>query len=136
MTGLVLKLRPHETLLVNGVLMQNGARSARLRIRSRDVSILRMRDAMHPGDATTPLKRLYYVAQLAITGELGSDAAMREIAEGLAAFAQVARRDTDRAAIARLETALAEGKYFAVMRGLRRLFPVEARARDTAGARR
>ena len=46
MTGLVIKLKPNEKVLVNGVILQNGDRAARIRVRSENVSILRARDAI------------------------------------------------------------------------------------------
>ena len=69
MPGLILKLRAHEQILVNGVVMQNGDRNARLIIKTPDAKILRLRDAIHPEDATTPVKRVCYIAQLAVAGE-------------------------------------------------------------------
>ena len=59
MTGLVIKLKPNEKVLVNGVILQNGDRAARIRVRSENVSILRARDAISKEDANTPLKRVY-----------------------------------------------------------------------------
>ena len=65
MAGLILKLRPHEELMINGVVVENGDRKARLRVKTDGAHILRLRDAMKPEDATTPLKRAYYIAQMA-----------------------------------------------------------------------
>ncbi len=70
MAGLILKLRPREQLLINGVIVENGERKTKLRVRTEGANILRLRDAMRPEDATTPLKRAYYAAQLAVAGEL------------------------------------------------------------------
>ena len=83
MTGLVIKLKPNEKVLVNGVVLQNGDKAARIRVRSSDVSILRARDAMLKEDADTPLKRVYYIAQLAMAGEADPHLASEQILEGL-----------------------------------------------------
>jgi flagellar protein FlbT len=133
MTGLVIKLRPHEKMLVNGVVLQNGDRAAQIRVRSSGVSILRMRDALHPEDATTPMRRIYYVAQLAVAGEVKSEAATREILEGL----EMIRRDLrgeDQAFVDAANKAARDGKFFVVMRAMKKLFPVEDRraGRDAA----
>ena len=76
MSGLILKLRPFEQLLINGVVVENGERNTRLRVKTEGAHILRMKNAMRPEDAKTPLKRAYYVAQLAVAGQLpNADAA-------------------------------------------------------------
>lgn len=86
MAGLILKLRPKEQLLINGVVVENGDRRAMLRVRTEGANILRLRDAMRPEDATTPEKRAYYAAQLAISGELTPAQAQVLIDQALAAF--------------------------------------------------
>ncbi|MEM6943362.1 MAG: flagellar biosynthesis repressor FlbT, partial [Pseudomonadota bacterium] len=73
MPGLILKLRAHEQILVNGVVMQNGERNTRLIIKTPDAKILRLRDAIHPDEVDTPVKRVCYVAQLAVAGEAEPD---------------------------------------------------------------
>ncbi len=81
--GLVLRLRPREKLLVNGVVIENGSRRARIMVRSPDAQILRLRDAMPPEEATTPARRLYYVAQLALIGETDCGQAKSTLVAGL-----------------------------------------------------
>ena len=83
MGGLVLKLRPHEELLINGVLIENGERNARLRVKTEGAHILRLRDALSPEEATTPLKRAYYIAQLAVAGQLSNAEAGAILTEAL-----------------------------------------------------
>jgi flagellar biosynthesis repressor protein FlbT len=125
MPGLILKLRAHEQILVNGVVMQNGDRNTRLIIKTPDARILRLRDAIRPDEATTPVKRACYLAQLAVAGECSAAEAADRLTAGLdalekwlPAFAAVEHLDEARAA-------LAEGNFYAVLRALRRLVPVE-----------
>ena len=124
MTGLVIKLKPNEKVLVNGVLLQNGDRAAKLRVRSSDVSILRASDAIQKEDANTPLKRVYYIAQLALAGEADPDKAAGEILQGLAPLKSIfpgeAGQDVFRAI-----TAAQEKKFYIVMRALKRHFAFE-----------
>ncbi len=84
MAGLILKLRPREQLLINGVVVENGDRKAQLRVCTEGAQILRLRDAMRPEEATTPLKRAYFAAQTAVSGDLkpGDAAAIIENALG------------------------------------------------------
>ncbi|HXI87711.1 MAG TPA: flagellar biosynthesis repressor FlbT [Parvularculaceae bacterium] len=123
--GLVLRLRPHEKVLVNGVVIENGERRARLRVKTHDAHILRIRDALHPDEATTPTKRLYYAAQLVVTGEADPEATKIELVRALetlrVAFGDnLCKEELDQA----LEEARA-GKFYNVMRALARVIPKE-----------
>lgn len=125
MTGLVLKLRPNEKFLINGVVLQNGDRATRIRVRTPGASVLRLRDAMHPDQAVTPLKRIYYVAQLAVAGEVDNEAAMKEILESVETLRQSQISDSARAILNEAEIAIRNGKIFKAMRTLKRAFSAE-----------
>lgn len=56
MSGLVLKLGPKERVLVNGAVIENGDRRTRLSIVTPNANILRLRDAIHPEQANTPVR--------------------------------------------------------------------------------
>ena len=124
--GLVLRLRPHEKFLVNGVIIENGDRRSRLRVRTENANILRFRDAIHPAEANTPAKRLYYIAQLAVSGEVDAARSKEQLVPGLEAlqeaFGEKMRHDA-------LEQAIAEarnGQFYQVMRLLASILPQEA----------
>lgn len=125
MGGLILKLRAHEQVLVNGVVMQNGERNARLIVKTPNVHILRLRDAIHPDEVDTPVKRVCYIAQLAVAGEVEAEVAARQLERGIAQLRDALQGI---AGSEHLETALAElgrGNFYAVLRALRRLLPIE-----------
>ncbi|MEM8776165.1 MAG: flagellar biosynthesis repressor FlbT [Pseudomonadota bacterium] len=69
MSGLVLKLGPNERILVNGAVIENGDRRSRLSIKTPNANILRLRDAIRPEDATTPLRRACLAIQMVLSGE-------------------------------------------------------------------
>jgi hypothetical protein len=86
MPGLILKLRAHEQVLVNGVVMQNGDRNTRLIVKTPDAKILRLRDAIHPDDVDTPVKRVCYIAQVVVAGEADqerADASVHHLLHGV-----------------------------------------------------
>jgi len=70
MSGLVLKLGPRERVLINGAVIENGDRRSRLSIVTPKANILRLRDAIHPEEARTPVRRLCYMTQLILTGDI------------------------------------------------------------------
>ena len=55
MSGLVLKLGPRERIMINGVVLENGDRRARINIVTPEAHVLRMKDAIHPDQVTTPV---------------------------------------------------------------------------------
>ena len=83
MSGLMIKLRPREQIMINGVVIENGLRSSHLRILTEEANILRMRDAIPSDAATTPLRRAYYFAQQAVAGLLTQTEAAARINEEL-----------------------------------------------------
>ncbi len=125
MSGLVLKLRPSERLLINGVVIENGDRRTRLHILTRDANVLRLRDAIHPEEATTPVSRVCYVAQLFLAGEADPDDAHSQLSSGIAQLANVFVDGEGRLLIDEAAEHLREGRVYQTMRTLRRLMPVE-----------
>lgn len=138
MPGLILKLRAHEQILVNGVVMQNGDRNARLIIKTPDANILRLRDAIHPDEADTPVKRVCYIAQLAVAGETDGKEASAQLRCGLSQLRDALEGVPGTEPLAEAEEMLASENHYGVLRSLRRLLPLEARllARLSDGDRR
>lgn len=127
MAGLVLKLRAHEQILVNGVVMQNGDRSARLIVKTPNVHVLRLRDAIRPEEADTPVKRVCYLAQCTVAGEIEAEDAAAQIGSGLAQLGSALRDIEGSEPLDAALEHLRERNFYGVLRTLRRLLPVEAR---------
>ena len=89
MSGLVLKLAPKERVLINGAVIENGDRRSRLSIVTPNANILRLRDAIHPEDAKTPVKRVCYIAQLVLSGDVEAEEAKTQLLRGIEQLSQV-----------------------------------------------
>ena len=136
MTGLVIQLKPHEKFLVNGVVLQNGERRSRIRVRSKGASVIRMSDLLHPVEAITPARHLYFLAQLAVLGVADASETRATILERLPELhAAYVGRDAA-SALAACETALGEGKLFGAMRALKKLFPLDGLPPSATGDER
>lgn len=125
MPGLILKLRAHEQILVNGVVMQNGDRNARLIIKTPDARILRLRDAIHPDDANTPVRRVCYIAQLAVAGESDLAEASDQLLAGIDQLRNVLEGLDS---VEHLENALdatRDENFYGALKHLRKLIPIE-----------
>jgi flagellar protein FlbT len=89
MTGLRLKLRPNERVLINGAVVENGRTPAELRVLTPETKILRLRDALHPDHIDTPTKRVCYIAQLVVAGEMSPEEALSRFVRGVVELKQV-----------------------------------------------
>lgn len=125
MAGLKLRLKANERVLINGTVVQNGNRPSELSIMSPGAHILRLRDALHPGEVRTPVKRVYYVAQLAVAGEVDEDAALEQLAQGIHQLRQVLLDAQSQSILAHaLEEAQARN-FYRSMQTLRPLLSLE-----------
>ena len=127
MTGLVLKLGPRERFLVNGVVIENGERRARISILTADANILRLRDAIHPEDATTPVRRVCYAAQLLLSGDATPEDARHSLLRQIETLSQVLTDPDSRTQLARATETLLSGRYYQCLKALRALLPREER---------
>lgn len=125
MAGLILKLGPNERVLINGVVMENGDRKSTLRIQTPNASILRLRDALHPDEAKTPVARAYYNAQLVVAGSADEEESAELLHDQLSAL-NVVFGDTPQAThVATAREALKKRGFYAVMRALKPLLAIE-----------
>ncbi len=134
MAGLVLKLAPRERVLINGVVMENGDRKTVLKVMTPDAAILRLRDALHPEQAVTPVTRAYYTAQLCVAGTADPEQARAELAAMLSSLAHVFAPLAEGRAVEDARAQLDKGRFYSVMRSLKPLIEVEARLLELSGA--
>ncbi len=127
MTGLILKLAPHERVLINGAVIENGDRRTRFSIVSPNANILRLRDAIHPGDIRTPVRRVCYIAQLVLSGDSDPDEIRPQLLRGIEQLSQVLTDRDSRLQLDRATEAALAGDYYPVLRALRSLLPREER---------
>ncbi len=125
MAGLVLKLHPKERVLINGAVIENGDRRSKLSIVTPNANILRLRDAIHPEDAKTPVKRVCYIAQLVLSGDVENDTARTQLLRGIEQLNQVLLDTECQAALSLANDAVLSENYYAALKNLRKLLPRE-----------
>jgi flagellar protein FlbT len=135
MSGLVLKLGPKERVLINGAVIENGDRRSRLSIMTPNANILRLRDAIHPEQANTPVKRVCYIAQLVIAGEADAAEAKPQLVRGLEQLSQVFTDRDSRLLLDEATEAVLDGQHYKALKALRSLLPREDRLFAAAGPR-
>ena len=127
MTGLVLKLAPKERVLINGAVIENGDRRSRLAIMTPNAHILRLRDAIHPEEVNTPVRRVCYIAQLVLSGDAESSEARMQLLRGIEQLSQVLTDHDSRAHLNLATAAVLEDQHYQALKCLRALLPREER---------
>ena len=127
MTGLVLKLAPKERVLINGAVIENGDRRSRLAIMTPGAHILRLRDAIHPEEVNTPVRRVCYVVQLVLSGDAVPVEARPQLLRGIEQLSQVLTDPDSRALLGAATAAVMEDQHYQALKVLRSLLPREER---------
>lgn len=134
MTGLVLKLAPHERVLINGAVIENGDKRSRLAIMTPNANILRLRDAIHPEEVNTPVRRVCYIAQLVLSGDVEPKDARHQMMRGIEQLSQVLTDHDSRTQLTTATEAVLDEQFYQAMKALRSLLPREARLLAAAGS--
>jgi flagellar biosynthesis repressor protein FlbT len=127
MSGLILKLAPHERVLINGAVIENGDRRSRFSIVTPNARILRLRDAIHPREVATPVRRVCYIAQLVLSGDAAPDEAEPQLLRGIEQLSQVLTDFDSRNLLSRATESVLSGEHYQALRALRGLLPREDR---------
>ncbi len=132
MSGLVLKLRPSERIMINGAVIENGDRRTRLNVLTPNANVLRLRDAIHPDEANTPVKRVCYIAQLLLAGEAEPAEARRQLILGIEQLGRVFQDTQCRQHLTEAKAQLREQNDYQALKFLRFLIPAEAELMEAA----
>lgn len=127
MGGLILKLAPQERVLINSAVIENGERRSRFCVITPDANILRLRDAIHPEEARTPVRRVCYIAQMVLSGDVAPDEARPQLLRGIEQLSQVLTDPDSRSRLDHATRAVLAGSHYQGLRALRALIPREDR---------
>lgn len=125
MSGLVLKLAPNERVLINGAVIENGDRRSKIAIRTPNAHVLRLKDAIHPDRANTPVGRACYIAQLILSGDARPEEGKRQLLLAVAQLSQVFEDAVGQAALQDARESIEEGAIYPALRRLRELLSQE-----------
>ncbi|SHF33106.1 flagellar protein FlbT [Litoreibacter ascidiaceicola] len=127
MSGLVIKLGPKERVLINGVVVENGSRRGRVQILTPNAKILRLKDAIHPDEVNTPVRRVCYILQLILSGDANLGDGKRQVLNGIEQLSH-AFWDTDSRRILDVSTEyVVKEQFYPGLKSLRQLLAREAR---------
>ncbi|MGJ8562378.1 MAG: flagellar biosynthesis repressor FlbT [Alphaproteobacteria bacterium] len=124
MSGLLISLKPNEKFLVNGALLTNGPKRGQIQVGD-DVNVLRLSDAIHPDEATTPLKRLYYSIQIILSCDALASDVQDDIQNGLDDLIAVFENTPVLKTLEKAKKSAAVGRYYSVLCALKTLLKLE-----------
>lgn len=127
MSGLVLKLSPKERVLINGAVIENGDKRSKINIVTPNANILRLRDALHPKDINSPVKRVCYVLQLVLSGDASVEEAKPQVLSGLKQLAQVFDSATCKRILDDATNQAQQDQFYRALRTVRELLAEEDR---------
>jgi len=127
MSGLVLKLGPKERVLINGAVIENGERRSRLNIVTPNAHILRLRDAIHPEEANTPVRRVCFAAQLVLTGDAEPEESRHQLLRRIEELSQILTDTDSRKLLTAATDAVIGDQFYQCLKSLRALIPREDR---------
>lgn len=125
MSGLALKLAPRERLLINGAVIENGERRSRFTILSPDTKLLRLKDAIHPEQANTPVSRLCYASQLVLSGDADAAITREKLMHGIDALMNIFYDDQSRSVLSSARSAAIRDDFYRCFKALKTLQPLE-----------
>lgn len=126
MSGLILKLQPNERVLINGAVLENLDKRCKFSILTPNVNVLRLRDAIHPNDANTPVKSLCYLIQLLISGDASAVEVTSKILSKIEELKTVFHAGAPYKALETARQAVSKGLYYPALREVKSLLPLEA----------
>ena len=121
---LKLSLKPGEKFVLNGAVLANGDRRASLVLQNK-ACVLREKDIMQPGEATTPARRIYVPIMMMYLDADGSEDYYDEFALRMTEFMGAVQTRAVLAACIEISRDVTSGAYYKALMTCRKLFDFE-----------
>lgn len=125
MTGLILKLAPNERVLINGAVIENGDRRTKIAIRTPNAHILRLKDAIHPDEASSPVARLCYICQLVLSGDADHVEGHLQISLGIRQLSDALTDQNSQSVLQSVAQAISQHDFYKALKCMKLLLPLE-----------
>jgi flagellar protein FlbT len=114
--------------------VENGDKRSKLSILTPNANILRLRDAIRPNEANTPVRRVCYIAQLVLSGDVEETEARPQILSGIEQLSQVFCDYDSRQLLDAATSSVIDADFYRTLKHLRALLPRENRILASTGA--
>lgn len=129
-----LSLRAHEKIYINGAILKFD-RKVSLELMN-DATFLLESHVIQPDQTTTPLRQLYFVVQTMLIDPKNAGTARLLFDRMLMTTACIFEDPAVLLGLQRIDTLIAEERYFEVLKQLRALYPAEATILASSGQAR
>ena len=117
-------LKPRERFVLNGGVLVNGDRRTDLIIENQ-VSLLRERDILHPEEANTPVRRIYFAIMMMYLEEALESPFYQEFVDRITEFMCVITSKEVLAKCHKILDDVHEGRFYSALMTCKTLLPFE-----------
>lgn len=120
-----ISLKSGERIFINGAVLRVDRKVALEFLN--DVTFLLENHVLQPEDATTPLRQLYFIAQMMLINPDGREQSMTLFRKSVAMLLTCFHDDEILAELKRIDGMVASGRAFDALKAIRSLYPAEDR---------
>ncbi len=118
-----ISLKSGERIFINGAVLRVDRKVALEFLN--DVTFLLENHVLQPEDATTPLKQLYFIAQMMLINPEGVTQTMAMFRKSIAMLLATFENEEILAELKRVDGLVSTGKAFEALKAIRALYPLE-----------
>ena len=120
-----ISLKSGERIFINGAVLRVDRKVALEFLN--DVTFLLENHVLQPEDATTPLRQLYFIAQMMLINPEGKEQSLTLFRKSVAMLLTCFHDDEILAELKRIDGMVASGRAFDALKAIRSLYPTEDR---------
>jgi len=120
-----ISLKSGERIFINGAVLRVDRKVALEFLN--DVTFLLENHVLQPEDANTPLRQLYFIAQMMLINPEGKEQSMALFRKSVAMLLTCFQDDEVLAELKRIDGVVASGRAFDALKAIRALYPLEDR---------
>ena len=120
-----ISLKSGERIFINGAVLRVDRKVALEFLN--DVTFLLENDVLQPEDATTPLRQLYFIAQMMLINPEGKEQSLVLFRKSVSMLLNCFENEEILAELKRIDGMVASGRAFDALKAIRGLYPIEDR---------
>ena len=124
-----ISLKSGERIFVNGAVLRVDRKVAVEFLD--DVTFLLENHVLQPEDATTPLKQLYFIAQMILINPEGAEQSTAMFRKSIVMLLNCFKNEEVLAELKRVDGLVTNGRAFEALKAIRGLYPIEDRILNT-----
>ncbi|QLF69383.1 flagellar biosynthesis repressor FlbT [Peteryoungia desertarenae] len=124
-----ISLKSGERIFINGAVLRVDRKVALEFLN--DVTFLLENHVLQPEQATTPLRQLYFIAQMMLINPEGKEQSMAMFRKSITMLLACFQNDEILAELKRIDAQVSSGRAFDALKAIRSLYPLEDRILNT-----